>query len=628
MKKAPSDNFLKIHLSVFISFALILSGPGFVLAMADSPDSFISTKSGLAGHVPVSQPLAQPATEKFTSYKEDLQQLDSSIKNLKDSEDFVVIKNKSPLEMFEDADYLYQLGQYENALILYNKIVTQANDPALKRKAELARETIDTLLRSERVEPKRSTREFRRAERIKERRQREELAYLTKRAFNYFYGKDYKKSLETFKKILELDPHNAEAGDYVAFKIPQAEEKDRSAFLSKRALVYFENRDFKNATETFKAILEINPEDAQAKQYLDVKIPEARNQVLVKSYYGKALSIFQTGDYKASLEAFKKVLLLDSRDASAMEFVNFKIPQIMSFSDQAVAYFDSKDYQDALKASRAVLEINPQDQRALEYVNVRIPEAQKQGQIESLYREAISAFQAKNYDVSLEVFNKVLVLDPHEILAKNYVAFKIPEARKKQERMNVLFKQVANDLDNRQYASAIKVCKSILEIDPRDEQAVEYLYVKIPQAQNQDIIKSLCVKALDAFQNKDYLLAKRFFKKILILDRNDETARLYLEKKIPPLLGKSYEKKEQAWRIEQKEYLKEVRLAEKKEKEKLKKMILIKAKEKGPVGYLYWLALKNYNKGEFEKAGDCFKKILALYPQEYVAKGYLRFFFR
>ena len=83
-----------------------------------------------------------------------------------DTEGFVLIKNKSPEEMFDDATYLYKEKRYQEANILYYRVENSTLDPSLRHLARLSRELTDLFLKAERSDPTESAKAIRQAENI------------------------------------------------------------------------------------------------------------------------------------------------------------------------------------------------------------------------------------------------------------------------------------------------------------------------------------------------------------------------------------------------------------------------------------------------------------------------------
>ncbi|MBU2258341.1 MAG: tetratricopeptide repeat protein, partial [Candidatus Omnitrophica bacterium] len=462
---------------------------------------------------------------------------------------------------------------YENALIMFNKAYTEANDINLKRMAKTAEEITSLLLKAERIGPEKSQKIINQAQKIKQRQNSERISYLYNDAYRYFYAKDYTKSTQAFQDILLLDPHQKESKNYLETKIPQAIRNEKIAALNKEAIDLFNKQEYSGSANLFSEILELNPDHKEAKDYAQIKIPDLIKEQRIRDLYREAILGFSVENYDEAAKAFNEIIALDPGQIQAQEYIESKIPQILN----------------------------------------------KQ-KVQALYNEAIASFNNREYENANGIFNQILALDPQQINAREYLETKIPLALKEQK-INNLYKEALDYFSQGDYIGAKELFQEIISLDPQQVKATYYLQQMLPPILNKSGAESLYTKAVIYFNSGEYVKALNLFNELLILQPEHPKARMYVENKIPYELSRQ---KEQERRIfietEIERYLSKEETAPPKTTTGLPPKPTNKT---GVIGYLYDLAFQYYQAGELEKSADFFNKILLVNPGEFIAQSYL-----
>jgi tetratricopeptide (TPR) repeat protein len=561
------------------------------------------------------------------------------VKEKPDVSSFIEIKNKTPEQMFTDANYLYHLGEYESALILYNKVASETNDKDLKRRANMAREIIDILMKAERIGGKQGAKETKRADKIKSRQKQDQISYLYKEAYSRFFSKNYDQASEIFKAIISIDPQQKEARYYFQDRIPQVIREDRVKTLYREALQDFGVQDYekaaklfneilaippdrkevKNDIETklafilkqekiknlysqataafdgsnfdgsaklFKEIVELDPDQDKAGEYLEVSIPQKLKEQRVAALYKEALNTFNNQEYDKAKQTFYDILSLDLKQAEAKEYVEVKIPamikeqKIKGLLEEGTAAFDDKDYDKATGIFNKILALDAAQPQAVEYVQVKIPDGLKQLKIKGIYKEAVEYFSVADYERSDTLFRDILALDSNQPEAREYVEAKIPE-KLKALKVNALYSEALGDFNDRDYMNATEKFKEILALSPEEREAKEFLETKIPAVVKEEKVRGMYAQAIDAFDNGDFQRANEIFKGIIAEDPAQDKAKDYLEAKIPQKIAEA------------------------------------------KIQDLYKGALIAFNNEEYEAAIKYFEQILAIDPKQQTARAYL-----
>jgi len=518
------------------------------------------------------------------------------------AQDFITIKNKSPQDIFDDANYLYQLGDFEGALALFNRAYDQADNPALKRKAKLGAEVTALLLKSERVSPKDAQKVIRRAGKIKERQKKEQLDELYKDAFGCYFKEDYEKSAEIFRKILELYPEEAMAKDYLRVKIPQEEKKIKAASLYQQALSDLADNNYDQAITGFQKALALDPAHKEAKDYLEQKIPaklaqDKRQKIDV--LYRQALSDFADKKYDSAAESFKEILVLEPGEAQAADYIKVKIPDLLkaekiaSLYPQALEYFKQADYEKSLQVFNEILSLDPGQKEAKDYAQVKIPAILTEQKVKALYLQANAYYQIKSYAKAEEFYRQILALDPKQEKARGYVEKEIPQRLKEIEDA----KRLMVRKDAEKFALEMEKAKA-KELRERQEQD--------RQARRVEQEKELAARKKSA---QVQVAAKE--KKVMKKQEKPKSAE-------QPVLAPPAPKKEPVPEKKQE-------VALKREQASPSRLgVPMNYPRDGVVGYMYETAFKYYKEGDLELAGEYFRKILLTDPGQQLAKRYLQ----
>lgn len=500
-----------------------------------------------------------------------------------------VFKEMKVKTLYVDAINAYQAVDYSRANMLFNQILELNAEE--KEAKKYVSEKIPAALKEQKIR-----------------------AFYTD-AIMEFNNKHYDKAMIVFSTILALDPLEQGAREYVEVTIPAALRADKVSVMFARGQEAYNSADYESALTQFNDILVLDPENKLAREYAEVKIPTILREQKIASLYLEVDEDCNLGDYPKATNLCKEILFLDPSQQKAKEYIDSKIPvmikdkQMKAFIAEAVDYFDNSEYDKSAIVFNTILSFDPLNKEAKEYLEEKIPAKQKEQKSNQLYTNALQVFISGDYQKSLGIFNELLVIDPVHKKARDYVDNKIPEILK-QQKVNCLYREGLQYLNAGDYQKAVNVFKDVLAVDPQNNEAKEYAEVKIPDLLKQEEIQSLYNQAFEAYRSCDYERSSGFFKEILALDPSDEKANLYLNTNIPFRLK---EKEIQAVNVESPVPQTEV------------KPVVAAAEypKDGIVGYLYELALKNYEDKDYKEAKRYFEQILLIRPTESAAKSYL-----
>ena len=365
--------------------------------------------------------------------------------------------------------------------------------------------------------------------------------------------------------------------------------------------------------------------------------------------FTEGIGYYKNGQYRQASAVFEKVLFLDPSHRKAKVYLKTKIPQkvyenkkggIKELYRQAYSHYDNGNYEQAKTVFEEIRAIDPTQKKAKHFLEVKLPQMAQQGVLAPLYSQAIRYFERGDYETAEGMFEEILVRDPYQQKAKEYLTQRIPQAKRKsqQKRIGYLYGEAQERLSRGNFEGANKAFKEILSIDPSQEKAKKYVEEIIPQKTKANIIASLYDQAIAYYKKGYYERANTLFEKILYLDPNEAKAREYVQKIIPTKADTSKITKIKDLYQKASEYHKsgdydaardvcEEILVLDPGQQKARQYIEVnstKIATKKEVEPLLKQAVMYYETGKYDEATDAFNEVLSRDPDNRKAKTFLK----
>ena len=265
------------------------------------------------------------------------------------------------------------------------------------------------------------------------------------------------KALDELKAALEYDPTNAAVAETLAVveRTILKQEEERTQNAEKAALInqhfrlglkYYSADDYVLSRAEFRNVIDLDPANEQAREYLARSEDKLRN--ITEQHRLQALRFESEGQLAAALGEWNIVRTLDPESAEAKQAadrINVRLNEmsrdytqtarklkVMELFDGAVKAFGDGRYADASRQLGELLRIDPSHQEA----RTLLTRAQRRMQpltdrekeeIRALYIEGMKFFTQNDYVSAIERWKKILDIDPdNESVANN-----IEEARKR-----------------------------------------------------------------------------------------------------------------------------------------------------------------------------------------------------
>jgi len=239
---------------------------------------------------------------------------------------------------------------------------------------------------------------------------------------------DYFGALGEWQKVLGFDPENPEAlrwVDQIAAKIQSVQEdaikdKELLALINEHmdlGVEFLTKGHYERAISEWNKVLEFDPANPTAKEYL------AKTQTLlaeeISTRVAEATRLESEKKYGDALSKWREVLQLDpehSQARSGVERVTVKIEEAHRIN-LGFEYFTSGDFDRAASEFKAALALNPENTTAVEYLRRSVGrrsliEIAGDREVWRLYLKGIEHFTNGEYEEAIEVWEEVLRLDP------------------------------------------------------------------------------------------------------------------------------------------------------------------------------------------------------------------------
>lgn len=290
------------------------------------------------------------------------------------------------------------------------------------------------------------------------------------RGLGYYKQRHLDRSRENFRRVVELNPGHKEA-QYYLNKINQELQSntDRIEKLFQEAHSLEKQGNYLLASIKYKEILQINQDDTRANRQLELL--QAYVDTILSRKLTAAKRTFERGDYQQAQAEFKEILSIQPDHLQAKQYLkrirDAQSGKIQNHYQQALNLSEQKRWNEALHECEQVLQIDSEHWEAQKLqknilMNISIDNLQQQG---------LQLFTNGQYFSALKVFNQIIEKDPHHVIAKSY----IKECRDKlSKRVTELFNSGMRFYTSSDYEAAIREWNRVLEIDPKNQSAIEY----------------------------------------------------------------------------------------------------------------------------------------------------------
>ena len=331
----------------------------------------------------------------------------------------------------------------------------------------------------------------------------------------YIQGLNCKIAFLAFFLLLALS--------YIPSEILPAETMSSEEYF-KQGLADCEVGNYRLAMENFSEALFLNPNNEQAKHYLEkagrkfleeveAKRESERKEILrraetviaerkkkVKENYEKGIKDYKRGEFLRAGEEFKAALEIEPEHKEAkkyLELIGKRLEEIVNKGEfktvgelyyaQGTIFYIKGEWEKAISQWENALKIDSSNKELSEFIKIAKKRKQEEEVFEKaevLYREGLAHYNEGKINEAIKQLKEVIKFNPQhrkaqELLAKareKVAAMKVEEEeRRLRETVEKRYFQGIDYYAEGEFNKAIKEWKEVLRIDPEHKGAKEYL---------------------------------------------------------------------------------------------------------------------------------------------------------
>jgi len=222
-------------------------------------------------------------------------------------------RNKKIAESMERGRTYLKNEDYARALSEFNIIISFENEMSDANVIKLAKDLAKSAAEKNEKEMQKKIREIEAKNIEEERREKNKIRLNNyfKQGMAYFENEEYGKAIEEWKRMLEIEPNNELAKQYIATAKTEKEQEIYS--LMTRAESYGRSRKFIEAIGELNKARRMNPDERQIK-LIEQKINDYEKQMNFLELFQQGYTYYIQKDYQNAMISFKNALSVQPND--------------------------------------------------------------------------------------------------------------------------------------------------------------------------------------------------------------------------------------------------------------------------------------------------------------------------
>lgn len=292
------------------------------------------------------------------------------------------------------------------------------------------------------------------------------------KASNYLLSNQYADAINEWKQVLRFQPENAQAKSF----IEDASGK-RDAEVNKhlsQGLSLLRKGNTVDGLNELNLVLKMDPENASAKKA--IQSAKVNNNLKVKALVAEGDEFYNAKDYSDALISYLKAAKLAPSNASVKKKVaklkSNQSKDTKNVLEKAMKYYAKKDYLNAKKYLLVAQQLNSSDAAIKE--NLFRVQKDISNRVKELNDEGVALFNSGDKDKSKKAFAEVLQYKPNDDTANDYIkrmTGQQAQAKVDAEKVKALYYDGVNLYINGKIHEAIDKWKECLKQDPNNVNA-------------------------------------------------------------------------------------------------------------------------------------------------------------
>lgn len=218
--------------------------------------------------------------------------------------------------------------------------------------------------------------------------------------------------------------------------------------------------------------------------------------------------LFKEGKFDQAGPLLNEILAIDPFDKTAARYQAIAKQQVMEpFCKDAADAFQNENYAKAIEVWDKLVKMNPEDRRFAALIETT-KNLITDKTTNEMYQHAEQFIKDGDYKSAINELEKILAVRPYDRQARslyNNAKSNVVDARTKKH-----YDQADAYMKEKQYDQAIDEWKKILEIDQAQEAASRYIASAVKEKMG-----STYVEAKQAYERGDYITARDYYNRIL-----------------------------------------------------------------------------------------------------------------
>jgi tetratricopeptide (TPR) repeat protein len=344
----------------------------------------------------------------------------------------------------------------------------------------------------------------------------------------YYFSNMYEEAIQEFEIAKKLNP-----ADSATFSILAQTKTAAYDYHLSKGTTYYTSEDYIKALKEFELALKVKPGDSEAQKYLSmVKDTLKKQQPEILQI---AKKMFENKKYPEAYEKWNYVLQIAPDNSEAKEGISKiqkNISDLIAGKEKIAAeYVIEENYKGALNEYEEIKNLVTSETKR-KYINSKIEsiKEQQKAKINSIILAADKLYEKKDYKSALNKYTEVLKFDSNNEKAMNAIIKINANMETDKEKYLALGKQkIATEPDK-----AVIYFKKVLQIDPNNQEANSYIQKLTGKADQTTIdaktIKTLYYEGVDKYVNGDIENAIKLWKKVLTIDPNHVESQKNIQK--------------------------------------------------------------------------------------------------
>jgi len=379
--------------------------------------------------------------------------------------------------------------------------------------------------------------------------QKAEVAY--NRGLSYYSRKSFEEAIQSFDETLVLNPEHLEAQKYKKMSEEEwerlklgARALDEADKIYERGMLNFDNEKYFESIGDFKKALRLYPSHLKAAASL--KEAQEKLVLMIKPYLLEGENSYNARKFSKALESFTLVLNFDPENEDAKNFlkkINVEKEAIIKLHmQQGVENFNNgkktgeiKSFSQSIGHFDEVLKLDPKNKEAGKYL--KEAQAKVESVVKVIHNKALSDFKENKFEEALNGWNQVINIDPANALALEYVkeVRKKIDSTKNNQLIEEWLKKGEDLLKNRDFDRALVYVNKILNVNSQDREALA-LKKKVDEGKarelNAEKVSKLFIEGVRDYKKRNYEDAIEKWKEVKSIDPENSLVDRYIPKAV------------------------------------------------------------------------------------------------